>query len=218
MKRPIITAICIIAALAAWSCDSDKTTPAAPVVPNPYKSLKSQDDVLHNLELAYNERNITEFEKLLDENFEFYFSEADFNSGAVQFENWGRLDELNTNQRLLDPDNPDPNRAISIFLELDFESGDWTPEPPDSTHPDETWYVKNATYRLVIKTAHYWEYRALDLEALFKIRKNDGGRWRIVEWYDDFDSSRQLGLAPLVMETTWGGIKAQYYVRSKNDG
>jgi len=215
MKRPIVIIICIVAALAAWSCDSDKTTPSAPADAsrNP-----TQDDVLHNLELAYNERNITEFEKLLDESFEFYFSEADFNSGAVQFENWGRLDELNTNQRLLDPDNPDPNRVISIDLDLDYLSGEWDPEPPDSVHAGETWYVKNVVYRLVMKTADSWEYRALDLKALFKIRKDDGGHWRIVEWYDDFDSSRQLGLAPLVQGTTWGGIKALYYVRSKDEG
>ena len=58
MKRPIVITICIIAALAAWSCDTDKTTPTEPADPsrNP-----TQDDVLHSLELAYNERNFTEF-------------------------------------------------------------------------------------------------------------------------------------------------------------
>jgi hypothetical protein len=215
MKRPIIITICIIAALAAWSCDPDKTTPSAPVVPsrNP-----TQDDVLHNLEAAYNDRNFTEFEKLLDENFEFYFSRADFNSGAVPFESWGRLDELNTNQRLLDPDNPDPNRVISVFLDLDYLSGEWDPEPPDSVHAGETWYTKVVTYRSVIKTADSWEYRAIDLKALFNIRKDDGGHWRIVEWYDDLDSRRQLGLAPVIQETTWGATKSLYYRRPKNDG
>ena len=216
MKRPIITAICIFAALAAWSCDSDKTTPSAPVVPDPFPSL-TQDDVLHNLELACNERNFAEFEKLLDENFVFYFSRDDFNLGVVPFETWGRLDEVNTNRRLFDATNPDPNRVISIFLELDFISGDWEPEPPDSVHAGETWYTKVATYRCVIKTADSWEYRAIDLKALFKIRKDDGGHWRIIEWYDDLDSRRQLGLAPVIEETTWGATKAQYYARPKND-
>jgi hypothetical protein len=217
MKRPIITAICIVAALAAWSCDSDKTTPSAPVVPsrNP-----TQDDVLHNLEAAYIDRNFAEFEKLLDDNFEFYFSRADFNSGAVPFESWGRIDEVNTNQRLLDPDNPDPNRVISIDLDLDYASGDWTPEPPDSVHSDETWYVKNAVYRLVIKTADAWEYRAIDVATQFRIRKDDGGRWRIVEWRDDHDSTTPItgALGPTVQETTWGAIKSLYYRRPKNDG
>jgi len=215
MKRPIVITICIVAALAAWSCDPDKTTPSAPADPTP---PMTQDDVLHNLELAYNDRNIAEFEKLLDENFEFYFSRYDFNSGMVPFESWGRLDELNTNQRLLDPDNPDPNRVISIFLELDYVPGDWDPEPPDSVHAGETWYTKAATYRLVIKTADSWEYRALDLEALFKIREDDGGRWRIVEWHDDHSSGRLLGLGPVIQETTWGATKSQYYRRPKNDG
>ena len=186
----------------------------------PYEDLSSKDDVLYNLEFAYNRRDFTQFEKLLDSNLVFIFSEADYNSGEILFSQWDRDHEANANQRLLDPNLPGDKRAIYINLRLDFPVGNWTEMPTNPDHPGETWYIKTVDYDLVTKTADDWEHRALGLNAQFTIRKDDStGRWQIVLWRDDVGS--QLVHSPggvAVEETTWGSIKAQYYVDPKEEG
>ena len=202
-----------VAGLLVIGCDEDPAyKPTPPGQTSNYKNLQSKDDVLFNLDLAYNERNFEEFAKLLDDDFIFVLSTADYNSGQVDVPQWDRTRELSANEQILDPNLDGGKRVISIYLSLDYTGGDWTPEPPDTVHPEETWYVKVVDYDLVTKTADDWEHRALDLKALFKIREDEStGRWRIVEWRDDVDGLRSLSShGRIVEETTWGSIKAQY--------
>ena len=177
-----------------------------------FKNLQNKDDVLYNLELAYNKRNFEEFEKLLDDDFVFILSESDYNSGEVDAPQWDRVRELSVNQQIFDPNLDSGLRVISIDLSLDYSAGNWTPLPPDTNHPTETWYTQTVGYDLITKTADDWEHRALDLNAQLTVRKNDStGLWQIVLWRDDVGS--QMGLSPgriAVESTTWGGIKAQY--------
>jgi len=161
--------------------------PPEPVV---FKDLLERDDILFNLGLAYNERNMTEYSRLLDDSFVFIFSEADFNSGNVTVEQWERAAEVESNTKILHQSNPDPNRVISIDLDLDYVEDNWTEEASPPGFDGETWFGKTVSYRLVIKTADKWEYRALDLKARFTIRwaeTDNGDYWRIVRWRDDVD-------------------------------
>jgi hypothetical protein len=186
----------------------------------PYEDLSSKDDVLYNLEFSYNRRDFTQFENLLDSNFVFIFSEADFYVGEVPFPQWDRDHEIDANQRLLDPNLPGGNRAISISLRLDFPVGNWIEQSTNPDHPDESWYFKSVDYDLVTKTADGWEHRALNLRAQLTVRWDElSGRWQIVLWRDDVYGF--LALSPggtAVEEVTWGAIKAQYYVRPKDEG
>jgi hypothetical protein len=202
-----------IALLAAVSCGDDEVaTPQATNI-SPYKNLLNKDDVLANLDLAYNKRNFDQFEKLLDENFTFVFSEADYNEGTVDYPEWNRASELAANQKMLDPNLEGNKRVVSIELFLDDGGADWEPEPPNQDHPGETWYTKTVDYNFVAKTADDWEHRARGLQAMFYIRKDDStGRWQIVLWRDDKGGLIALSpSAPAVEETTWGGIKALYH-------
>jgi hypothetical protein len=189
VRRLLMIAGCVIAAGFFAACGDDLTSPPRPE-PIVFKDLTSRDDVLFNLELAYNERNIAEYAKLLDEHFVFYFGEWDYRNGTVPFEQWERAAEVESNTKILNQSNPNPNRVISIDLDLDYVEDNWTEEASPTGFDGETWFGKTVSYRLVIKTADKWEYRALDLKARFTIRwaeTDNGDYWRIVRWRDDVD-------------------------------
>ncbi len=63
------------------SCSEDRIIPDINI-PVPI-SLKEKDDVLYNLELAYNNRNIDHYVRLLVQEFIFIFSPEDFVSGKT---------------------------------------------------------------------------------------------------------------------------------------
>jgi len=67
-----------------------------------YKDLQNKHDVLFNLELAYNERNVDEYEKLLDVDFAFVFSQVDYQGGYTP-QHWGDASEKDANRKILDP-------------------------------------------------------------------------------------------------------------------
>jgi hypothetical protein len=59
-----------------------------------YQDLTERDHVLNNLELCYNEQNINEYARLLDDpNFTYYFSETDFADGKTP-ELWDRTEDF----------------------------------------------------------------------------------------------------------------------------
>jgi hypothetical protein len=214
-KGAKLTAGCLIAAvLLIVGCGDDDpryrpTSPGDQTLK--FKNLQNKDDVLHNLALAYNQRDIEEFEKLLDDDFIFIFSETDHNSGETP-QQWARIDEINANQQIFDPNLDSGKRVLSIELSLDCPADNWKTLPPSPDHPGESWYTKTVDYFLVVNTADDWEHRAIGLQAQFTIRQDDStGRWQVILWRDDVGS--QTVLSPgrtAVEETTWGGIKAQY--------
>jgi hypothetical protein len=152
-----------------------------------YKDLKEKDDVLYNLELAYNERNMTQYDKLLDDAFIFIFSPEDFSSGQTPAQ-WDRNAEVVSNTKILDPNLAGDKRVIQIDLSLDYPADNWAEQPENEDHPGESWYTNTVDYDLIVKTADDWEHRALDLKAEFTIRwagTPEDGHWRIILWRDD---------------------------------
>jgi hypothetical protein len=214
----ILLVLCAIAAAVSVSCEADRVTPTDVTPKDQPRDLQTKDDVLRNLELAYIDRNIDEYEKLLDVDFAFVFSEDDYRAGNTPA-HWGDASERDANRKILDPNLSGDHRVVSVDLRLDYPKGDWTAEDPNQNHPGETWYVKTVDYDMVIKTADDWEYRAIDHRAEFKIRWDDTvDRWAIVEWSDDPTSG--IARAPgesVVAETTWGIIKAHYCDRPYED-
>jgi hypothetical protein len=163
--------------------EGDDTKP--PVV---FKDLLEKDDVLFNLELAYLERNAKEYDRLLDDNFTFIFSEADYNSGEVDFPQWDRNTEVLSTVKILDPDLAGDKRVISIDLDVEYAVDNWTELPENEDHPGESWFTQTVDYNLTIKTADDWEHRANGLKAQFTIRwaeTDDGDHWRVILWRDD---------------------------------
>jgi hypothetical protein len=191
-KRSIFVVLTlVVTAGLTTSCIFDpkqKDDPGGEVKKVEYKDLTEMDHVLINLELAYNERNFQQYDKLLDDGFTFIFSDTDFNEGTVEYDQWDRNAEATSTRNILDPNLAADNRVTSIDLHLTYPEGNWSELPPDENHPDESWYTKTVNYNLVIKTADQWEHRANGLQAQFTIRwgaTEDGEHWRIILWRDD---------------------------------
>ena len=157
-----------------------------------YKPLDTKDNLFHNLELAYNQRNFEEFTKLLDSSgvFQFFFSPNDVRDGIVKNSQWGVGQELDATQALLNPAPPPGQpRASSVVLELTFSEGDdeWQPFVP-STHPNETWYDKSVSYFLEVKVNETTYTQNKAVIAVFTVRfteVNGDSLWQIVTWRDD---------------------------------
>jgi hypothetical protein len=197
------------------ACDDGITepvnkTPAGPV----FKSLDTGYALLDNLELAFNTFNAVEYDKLLDENFIFYFSPADFSSGKTP-EQWGAASELAAYNNFFD-DTRTENRVVSRSIKMYSSSAFWTAIPPDDpvSYPGETWYRSRVWYdvSVVLDTNPDLILTASGLRAEFVIRRDDvEGQWQLIRWSDDVPGflSRVAGGAT-VEESTWGSIKALY--------
>jgi hypothetical protein len=188
-RRPIAYLLLVLATgLVGCSDGSDPVGPAPRVV---YKNLTSRDHLLYNLELAYNERNLEEFLKLLDKTdgvYQFFFSATDVSQGLVNQASWGYADEAEATGRLFDRNPPanDP-RADKIALNMLYIEGDdaWQDMVP-SSYPSETWYQKTIEYRLSVRVGETDYNQNRVIVALLTVRQKPGESiWQIVEWRDD---------------------------------
>lgn len=135
------------------SCIFDPDEPVTPPIPPvTYKPLTTRERVLENLEKSYNDRAISQYQKVLDENFTMFFSAGDFGGGTTP-EQWGREDEVQSNRNLFDRayTDTDPSdgiqpRCVGIFLDVKWEDGvQWQSITPASA-PEETWYTATVFY------------------------------------------------------------------------
>jgi hypothetical protein len=159
--------------------------------PVDYKDLTQKDDILYNLELSYNERNVSKYDQLLDAGFTMIFSDADIAEGKTP-DQWHRAKEAEVATRILDNSGEtDPKLIVErINLNLDWVAGDWTEEPENPAHPGESWYRKVVNYDIVVNFADGWERRGFGLKAAMTIRwDEDREHWRIVLWVDDVTTS-----------------------------
>ena len=195
MKRLFAVLLIGISMFAFNSCILDpKEEPPGTEPPAAYKNLaEARDHVLFNLEKSYNERNIDEYNVLLDDGFVFHFSNADIKNGSVSVSQWGRADDLATASNMFDPNfsKPGQDPVSSISLTLTFAPGEdtWNKITPEDqvNYPDEFWYEKTLRYYLTVEAGDF-TYIGDNLQASFVVRwaNVDGEEfWRIVAWRDD---------------------------------
>ena len=102
MRNSVEFVLLLICTAALSSCSDDNGRVAAlPGQTSEYKSLEQKDDILHNLEIAYNMRNYAEVERMLDGGFVFYFSADDVVNGNVSNSSWRRTEELKATSNML---------------------------------------------------------------------------------------------------------------------
>ncbi len=137
--------------------------------------------MLHNLEASYNQRNLAEYDKLIDENFTFFFSAEDFSSGRTP-ETWDRSTDVPATQRLL-------TDGLTIDLDLQIDTLEWTPVTPDS-FPKETWFMTTTNYTFTMRFSADPATTFITSgqpQAQFTVREVDVDgqkRWRLVKWSD----------------------------------
>ena len=221
-KERIVPVLVVLLAASLVSCSDDDD----PTKPNsPWKTLDvtaPRDNVLSNLQLSWNERNIEHYEELLDEGLIFYFSPWDVLNGTV--ESWDRVAEVAAVTNLFDPNYANPNQepVQDINLLLAYPEGDdqWTPiEPEDqATYPGETWYQKIVTYNLTVMLPGDFQYVGRNIQTQFTVRAAAADSkqvWKIVIWRDDVgtgleDLLRTGRRAAVVEQRTWGSVKSLY--------
>ena len=194
------------------ACEADRVRPAENTPPPKWtiENLTERWHVLNNLEAAYNQRNSTEYARLIDpDEFVFYFSAEDFSNGRTP-EKWGPAEENAATTALLQD-------ALNIDLDVVFSPDQilWTPLTPDS-FPDEIWFVAvvNYTFSMRFNSDPETTFQTANQpQTSFTVRSwDDNGteRWRLVEWRDLAGSLSIIPRSSSVEETSWGRVKALY--------
>lgn len=171
----------------------EKKKPDDPVDPKVFKDLTQKEDVLNNLELAYNKRNITRYDELLDPDFTFFFAPGDV--GGTIPDQWGRAEEMSTTTLLFDATLNDTRYPTCrrISMNLQFESGvQWVEIRPED-FPNETWYSTTVFYDFTIEMKPDNTYIATSgSSAEFTVRNVgtiDAPHYQLVEFRDLGDGS-----------------------------
>lgn len=191
--RILVVAAVVTPLLGSCIFNAEEKPPDTGQPPPAYKALDVKDNLLDNLELAYNQRNIEEYKKLLDPTpgvFLFHFSPTDVSEGRVSSSQWGWDEEIGSATNMFSRRPPPPQPAADdIKLELNFAGGDqdWLPRTPPS-HPSEVWYDKPVEYtlRVTVGPTVYTQNKAV--QALFTVRWteiNGDSVYQIVTWKDD---------------------------------
>ncbi len=186
----IIVLLVVVCVAASCILDPKKEPDKEPAPPVSFESLKEKDHTLANLELLFNEYNATEYQRLLDDKFIFFFSDADFSSGKTP-EQWDWEVETRSYRNFYDTNRP-VNRVTSNQLNLTYADDNWTQNRPADqvTFPDEWWYTQTVTYDMsvVLDTEPELTLVANGLKAEITIRWDETKEiYQIIHWRDDVE-------------------------------
>jgi hypothetical protein len=188
--RLLVISAVVLCALLFVSCKDDPARVRIPPVESNWPDLTQKDDIFEYLDLVYEEMDIDRFPKLLDDDFIFVFSQADFNRGTTP-EQWGRNEELASARNMFTSyAHPTYGAITSIDLDIAPE-GLWIEVPKtEPPYDGETWYQKTAEYRIIMETTSQYTLQGNEKKALFTVRlvEVDGvDIYRIVQWSDDIE-------------------------------
>jgi len=182
-KFRLLMCVALLATVSACGNDDIETPPLSQ---NPIENLTQREDVLLNVESAYNARRIDWYSAVLDPNFTFFLSPGDVNGGLPA--SWDRAEEIAVNMRLFDKNYTDlPCQSIS--MDIRTEDGiSWIEITPESA-PAEKWYQVALFYEFKFEIAPNTYISATGAKAVFTVR--DAGpygeydhHWQLVEFRD----------------------------------
>lgn len=222
MKNNFLAGVTIAVLLLAPACEDD-CIDCTPPPPSQYQDLSQKGHVLINLELAYNNRAISEYTKLLDATFTMFFSAGDFGSGSTP-EQWGREDEVSANTNLLNPSyvDTDPSdgiqpRCVGVSLDVKWEDVVQWQEIDSPNVPGEKWYTTTLIYAFQFDIEGDWHLiNNPGSRAQFTVRNIIAGtdqapRWQLVEMRDLGSDVVARGASRSTEASSWGQIKALYH-------
>lgn len=128
-RRPLL-ALAVLAllaplALGTTGCEKDPIEDVAVYLPQ-----ISEDNVLHNFQVAYRRRDIVKYSELLADDFQFWFDPATRDELGIQF--WTRTeDSLKTELLFTSPE------VTKIFIELKWPAK--TVRPSNQLPPRDVW-------------------------------------------------------------------------------
>jgi hypothetical protein len=184
--RALAWVFVLFAPLLLWGCPFDTTKDDEPDDPDPPEEFKeriSPENLLHNLRVAYQQKEFEEYILLFAQDFTFVFDPRDANNDSLDIpDSWGLAEERDAHRDLFNA--PD-------IEEIKLE---WIPgshQPPDRANADTKIIVRNifleVDQRLPNGEILYLQVRG---DAWFHFRKSDVTTaegdtiWEIVWWED----------------------------------
>ncbi len=206
VRLSVLIAILCMAILLA-SCSGER--PTYPwVEPTPgFRPRTSVQNLLHNLHMAYDERNLTAFDSLLAEDYRFFFAKED--QDIADSLTAAQEHEIHTHMFGLD---------YVAKLVLSFDIGQVTRDTLEWLPEDDVWTMTITNVDLYVfgRTPRFPEdelkaYEMEDGRQRFWFRRNPwtdpatGDRiWTIVRWRE-LERGKTSAAAP--DESTWGQVK-----------
>lgn len=150
------------------------------------KDLTQRENVLNNIEYAYDNRRTDVYDQLLDQQFTFFFSPGDVGGGLP--EQWGRSDELTTvNYLFISNTQPVPAGPVckSTSMDLNLENITWLEIIPED-YPTEVWSQATINYEFLFKMEGDLDYQSsIGAKAQFTVRNvgtDAAPHWQLVEF------------------------------------
>jgi len=213
--RIIIALLCVVscAAVLVGGCSTTSSGPDIPAGPE-FRDRTSPENVLYNLELAYEEMDLDEYLDCLSEDFEFFPNEDDVNNPELDIPAvWWKDDEAAMHEHMFAGDSD----VESISLTLTIVSVTYDYGVPEDPLDNTCVYVVEVDLRVdlygnttFLVTAPSEFRMRIDVDQPNPIPDpEDVLWWEIYHWYD-LGGSQRGTVAGRVEDASWGGVKALY--------
>jgi len=214
--RTIIALLCAVscAAVLVGGCSTAGPGPDIPADPE-FLDRTSPENVVYNMELAYEEMDLEEYLDCLSEDFEFFQTEEDVQHHELPAV-WWKTDEAAMHENMF----ADSSDVESVSLTLTIVSIDYDYGIPNDPLDDTCVCVVNVDLRLnlsagggFIATAASAFHMRIDIDQPNPVPDPDDVLWwEICHWYDlDLGGEGRGADAGRVEDATWGTIKALYW-------
>ena len=210
--RTIIALLCVVscAAVLVGGCSTPNSGPDIPAGPE-FRDRTSPENVVYNLELAYEEMDLDEYLDCLSEDFEFFPCQDDVNNPELEIPAvWFKADEATMHENMFAEDSD----VESISLTLTIPSIVYDYGVPDDPLDDTCVCIVDVDLRVNLNVALTY---LVSSPSLFDMRvdtdrQGPGGElfWETHYWFDLGGSDRGAE-AGREEEGTWGGTKARYW-------
>jgi hypothetical protein len=178
LRAALVTAVAAAAALALTGC---LFSPPPKVPPQQPVEMTTPANVLKNIAIAYNQRNIDLYKKALSPDFVFYFDPRDVGGtppgkpNIIIPESWSYTEDWGATYNMF-------QKAYSIDLKIP------TSRIPEPEPEEKTFLVENITISLLVMVDELNGFIANQGYCNFEFEKykneQNEDRWRLIHWWD----------------------------------
>jgi len=214
--KTIIALLCAVscAAVLVGGCSTAGPGPDIPVDPE-FRDRTSPENVVYNLELAYEEMDLEEYLDCLSVDFEFFPTEDDVNDPSAPIPPvWWKDDEAEMHENMF----ADSSDVESIHLTLTIATIEYDFGDPGDLFDDTCVCVVDVDLRMTLLSGNGFLatspsefHMRVDTDQPNPIPDPaDVLWWEVYRWYDLGGEGRGA-VAGRVEDATWGGIKALFW-------
>jgi hypothetical protein len=217
VRRLAVLALAAVVILGLAGCWNPFAPDEGKPKPRPeadYRVRTTPANVVHNMQLAYVNKNADEYLDCLSEDFVFYANEVDVGQGIPEF--WYKDTERNIHENMFSDSPPDPQYTVdTIQLQLTLANKDSIA----SSVPGEEWdriFTESVILYVNLFSGTTF-YANAPSEYRFRVDQDQVGPngeqlWEIYEWYDLLEQTPSPGRTdPGLQPVTLTELKAKYF-------